>query len=386
MLDADSNSRQYLHTERRALLPETYRQLKANMSPKKNVGRAAVVNPPIRFETVRAEQDLDQLMYEEMPATCQTVTQFLPDRAQSLICENDSPDIPFRYSINPYRGCEHGCAYCYARPGHEFLGMNAGLDFESKILVKFNAPMLLRKELNSPSWRPEVLAISGVTDCYQPAERKFHITRGLLEVLAESRQPIGIVTKNALVLRDLDLLVPMAERNLVQANLSITTLDADLAQKMEPRTSTPSARLRAICELSTRGIPVRVMVAPVIPGLTDQEIPAILQAAQQAGARSAGYQLLRLPLSVAPVFTSWLAANFPLAKNRVESLIRDTRRGQLNDAEFGRRHLGEGPYARSIHRSFRVFAKKLGLNDPMPTQDNSQFRPPRSSTGQMRLF
>ncbi len=248
--------------------------------PARHVGRGVASSPPNRFERVHAESDLDGLEPgDELTTDHRPVpTTFLPNATRRIICENDSPDVPFRFSINPYRGCEHGCAYCYARPGHETLGLNAGLDFETKILVKEDAPRLLREELAHPAWQGEPITLSGVTDCYQPAERQYRLTRGCLEVLLEARQPCGIITKNALVLRDLDLLVPLAERNLVHVFLSVTTLDESLARRLEPRTATPSARLRAIGRLAAAGVPVGVMVAPIIPGLTDSEMPAILAA------------------------------------------------------------------------------------------------------------
>jgi DNA repair photolyase len=352
------------------------------------VGRGTAGRPANRFLQTRVEEDLEQLPPDDefWAARRRVATEVLPDRTRTVLCENDSPDIPFRYSINPYRGCEHGCVYCYARPGHEYLGMNAGIDFETRILAKPDAPARLRDELNRPAWRGDVIAISGVTDCYQPLERRLRITRGILEVLAEARQATGIVTKNALVLRDLDLLRGMAADGLAQVNVSVTTLDDKLARTMEPRTSSPAARLRTIAELAAGGVPVRVLVAPVVPGLTDQEIPAILAAAKEAGAHGAGFQLLRLPLAVGPIFLEWLAVNFPDARPRVESRIRQTRDGQISDSRFGRRMRGQGPYAEGIARTFQVFAKKLGLDGGLPPLDTSRFRPPRPSSGQMRLF
>ncbi|MEX2175739.1 MAG: PA0069 family radical SAM protein [Pirellulaceae bacterium] len=352
------------------------------------VGRGTGAVPANRFEAVRHEADYEQLAADDdLLADERAVpTLFLPDNSASLIRENDSPDIPFRFSINPYRGCEHGCAYCYARPTHETLGMNAGIDFETKILVKHDAVRLLRKELNKKSWRSETIMMAGVTDCYQPAERRFKLTRGILEVLLEARQPIGIITKNSLILRDLDILAPLARLNLVSVALSVTTLDAELARTLEPRTATPAAKLRAIRELSAAGVPVRVMMAPIIPGLTDQEIPALLAAAKEAGALGAGYVMLRLPQNVAPVFTDWLARNRPLAAERVQSLIRAMRGGKLNDAQFGSRMRGQGAYADQVAQTFQVFARKLGLDRPWEPLDASQFRPPRPPSGQLRLF
>src|SRR5262245_8586090 len=248
-------------------------------------GRGTDLAPPNRFETLRQEPDWEQLTADDelLSDGHRLPTAFLPDNAQTLIRENDSPDVGFRFSINAYRGCEHGCAYCYARPTHETLGMNAGIDFETKVLVKHDAVGLLRKELNNRRWQCEPIMMSGVTDCYQPAERRFKLTRGILEVLLEAHQPVCMVTKNALMLRDLDIIAPMAAKNLISVAVSITTLDVELARTLEPRTSTPAARLRAVRELSSAGVPTRAMLAPLIPGLTDCEAPAILQAAKEAG-------------------------------------------------------------------------------------------------------
>lgn len=351
-------------------------------------GRAASINPPNRFETLRAVEDWEQLDPHDLSVhdAPHVATEFLPDRAQTLIHENDSPDIPFRYSINAYRGCEHGCAYCYARPSHETLGMNAGLDFEAKILVKHDAAKLLRKELNHPRWQADWIAMSGVTDCYQPAERQFKLTRQLLEVMLEARQPFEIITKNALVARDLDLLTPLAKLNLVRVNISITSLDAELLRTLEPRTSTPQARLRTIRELTAAGVPARVMASPMIPGLNDHELGSILSAAKEAGAVGASFILLRLPYAVAPIFLDWLAVHRPLAKEKVEGLIRDTRAGKINDPNFKSRMRGTGNYAEQIKRTFQVFTKKLGLDQPLPPLERSLFRPPRDASGQRTLF
>jgi len=343
---------------------------------RKIVGRGAAINPPNRFEHVRMEDDREQLDLAEEPASEQRIpTVFLPNDTRRLIAENDSPDVPFRYSINPYRGCEHGCAYCYARPGHETLGMNAGLDFETRILVKYDAPELLRSELAASGWQGDTISISGVTDCYQPAERRFRITRGCLEVMLEARQPVGIITKNALVARDVDLLAPLAAQRLVHVFVSITTLDASLARTMESRTATPQAKLRVVKELAAAGVPVGVMVAPIIPGLNDSEMPSVLEAAREAGASTAGFVLLRLPFAVRPIFEDWLTRNYPDKADRVVALIRSTRRMR-----------GHGPYADQIAQTFKVFAKKHGLDQPLPALDHTQFRPPQQHSGQMRLF
>jgi len=360
----------------------------ADSFPTRYVGRGSSLAPPNRFERLHSEADLEQLPADDelLALERRTPTAFLPDNAATIIRENDSPDIPFRYSMNPYRGCEHGCAYCYARPTHETLGMNAGIDFETKVLVKHDAPALLRKELNKRSWQCEPIMISGVTDCYQPAEREYRLTRGLLEVLLEAHQPLCMITKNALILRDLDLLVQLAEKNLVSVAISTTTLDAELARVLEPRTSSPAARFRTVRDLAAAGVPVRTMIAPVVPGLTDLEIPALLAAAKEAGAGGAGFVMLRLPFAVAPIFTAWLAEHRPLAAERVESLIRGMRGGRLYKSEFGSRMRGDGAYAEGIAKTFEVFVQKLGLNGPWPKLDCTQFRPPELTSGQMRLF
>jgi DNA repair photolyase len=352
------------------------------------VGRGAGFNPANRYEMTHVEPDAEQLAWweEEAPESLPIRTQFLPDRSQSIIASNDSPDVPFHYSVNPYRGCEHGCVYCYARPTHEQLGMSSGLDFESKILVKYDAARLLRRELNRPGWLGETIALSGVTDCYQPCERRLRITRSVLEVMLEARQTTTIVSKNALLLRDLDLLTDMARQQLVQVAISITSLDTALARVLEPRTSTPDARLRTMAVLRDAGVPASVLVSPVIPGLTDHAMAAILEAASQAGALSAGYTLLRLPEGVGPLFLDWLDHHRPLARQRVESLIRSTRGGALDDSRFGCRMRGEAAYAAGIADSFRLFAHKHALDRSMPDLNVTLFRPPRAPDGQLRLF
>jgi DNA repair photolyase len=264
--------------------------------------------------------------------------------------------------------------------------MNAGLDFESRIMVKHDAPALLRSELAAENWRGDEIVISGVTDCYQPAERKFRLTRGCLEVMLEARQPVGIVTKNALVTRDLDVLGALAAQRLVHVHVSLTTLDAELARTMEPRTATPEARLRAIRELSAAGVPTGVMTSPIIPGLNDQELPALLAAAKEAGAQSASYILLRLPLAVRPIFEEWVARMYPDKAPRIIGLIRQTRGGRMNDSRWGMRMRGEGHYAEGIEKTFRVFRKKQGLDRPLAPLDHSKFRPPQPTSGQLRLF
>lgn len=351
-------------------------------------GRGAQIKPPNRFDRIQYEDDWEHIELDnDYMQSCRSIkTVYLPDDSQSIVAENDSPDVGFRFSLNPYRGCSHGCVYCYARPTHEYLGLNAGLDFESKVFVKHRAPELFRDWLCRPSWVPEFIAFSGVTDCYQPAERNFQLTRRCIEVALEARQPIGIITKNALVGRDLDLLKQMAAFGVINVSLSITTLDESLARTMEPRTSPPSARLRTIKQLNDAGVAVGVMVAPIIPGLNDSEIPAILQAAANAGAHSASYILLRLPHNVRPVFVDWLDRNLPLKKERIESRIRSTRDGEMNDAEFGRRMRGQGPLADQIKQTFQVFARKYSLDKKPPPLETAHFTPPTCSSGQLRLF
>lgn len=347
-------------------------------------GRGSQINPPHRFGGPWYELDFEHV--ESDPEYLESLrsrpTEYIPDNSKTIVTQNNSPDVGFRYSINPYRGCAHGCAYCYARPTHEYLGWSAGLDFETKILVKEKAPQLFREFLCRDSWQPETIALSGVTDCYQPIERDYKLTRGCLEVAIEAQQPMSIITKNALVVRDLDLIKQLATGNLVHVNISLTSLDADLARTMEPRTSTPAARLRAIKELSGAGVPVRVLIAPVIPGLNDSEIPQILKAAKEAGAMGAGYVLLRLPLTVAPVFMEWLQRTQPTRARRVEERIRATRDGKLSDPHFGSRMSGTGEIADQIADLFRLFAKRLGLDGGLPDYDCTRFRRP----GEIWLF
>jgi DNA repair photolyase len=333
--------------------------------------RGATINPGNRFEQM--EVSIDEEFAEDIP---NPETLYLRDSAQTVISYTDSPDIGFGASINPYRGCEHGCAYCYARPYHEYLGFSAGVDFETRILVKAAAPEILRRELSSPKWRPQPLAMSGVTDCYQPVERKLQITRRCLQVLAEFRNPVTIVTKNHLVTRDLDILRELAAVQAASVNLSITTLDAGLARRLEPRASLPRHRLEAIERLSSEGIPVGVLVAPVIPGLNEHEIAAILSAARQAGAESAGYALLRLPYGVKDIFSAWLAEHLPEARQRILGRIRDIREGALNDSRFGTRMRGVGAQAENIRRLFEVSAARVELNERSATLSTAAFRNP----------
>lgn len=345
------------------------------------------LDPPNRFERTHAAPDYEHLEWDDeyLRQKDERPIQYLPDDSRSIVVQNDSPDIPFRYSANPYRGCIHACSYCYARPYHEYLGLNAGLDFETKILVKHDAPALLREFLSRESWQPEPIIFSGVTDCYQPAEREFRLTRQCLEVASGCGQPISIITKNALVLRDLPVLAEMAARRLVQVNLSITTLDPELARVMEPRTSIPAARLRAVETLVRAGVPVRVMVAPLIPGLNDHEAPAVMKAAKEAGASDARYVLLRLPLTVEPVFREWLQRTQSLKAEKVEGLIRQTRGGKLNNSNWGQRMVGKGEIADQIKSLFAACRKKLGFGD-LPPLDCNQFQPATPRSGQQRLF
>lgn len=351
-------------------------------------GRGAQIQPPNRFERLSLEIDGSGLAADDplLQEGRHLRTEYYADDTRSVVTENDSPDIGYRYSLNPYRGCSHGCAYCYARPTHEYLGWNAGLDFETRILVKLRAPELFRQWLQRPDWHVEPIVFSGVTDCYQPAERQFRLTRGCLEVALEARQPVSLVTKNALLLRDVDLLRALAEWNLVHVSVSLTTLDAELARVMEPRTSTPAARLRAIQELAEAGIPTSVLVSPLIPGLTDSELPAILQAASAAGAQSAGYTLLRLPGAVRDVFLDWLERTQFHARDRVLSRIRAVRGGKMNDARFGHRLRGEGNIAETITDAFRLFARRWNLDRAPAELATHHFQPPRPASGQLRLF
>jgi DNA repair photolyase len=341
-------------------------------------GRGASWNPQNRFETLEYVRDEEAPPDEESRGTM-----YLRDPTRTIIATNDSPDVGFDASINPYRGCEHGCIYCFARPSHEYLGFSAGLDFETKILVKEDAPALLREELSAKKWQPKVLVMSGVTDPYQPIERRLGITRGCLEVLAEFRNPVAIITKNHLVTRDIDLLSELAQYSAVSVTLSVTTLDATLARIMEPRTSTPELRLDAVSQLAKAGIPVTVNAAPTIPGLTDHEMPSILAAAKEAGAIGAGFVVLRLPWAVAPLFEKWLEEHYPDRKDKVLNRIRDLRGGKLYDAQWGVRGRGTGIYAEQIKALFDVTCRKLGLNEKDWDLSTDSFRRP---TAQASLF
>ena len=346
------------------------------------------IDPPNRFESLERTKELDQVEWDDeyLRLIEHRKVQYVDDHSQSIVAENQSPDLPFRYSLNPYRGCIHGCSYCYARPSHEYLGFNAGLDFETKIVVKKSAPKLFRKFLSRRAWKPEPIAFSGVTDCYQPAERDFQLTRSCLQVASDFNQPVNIVTKNALVTRDIDLLASMAERNLVHVFISVTTLDPKLAREMEPRTSIPAARLRAIKMLTDAGVRVGVMTAPMIPGLNDHELPDILDQAKQNGAFAAGYVLLRLPLTVLPVFEEWLQRVRPQQAEKVLGRIRHTRGGKMNSSDFNSRMTGQGEIATQIKTMFDLFCTKHSLLKRMPALDVERFHPPIENDNQLRLF
>jgi DNA repair photolyase len=343
-------------------------------------GRGASDNPANRFEDDYLDYDLDEKTGQKPTQE----TKLIRDDTKEILSENDSPDIPFTYGLNPYRGCEHGCIYCYARPTHEYLGFSAGLDFESRIMVKYDAAEKLRKKFASSSWKPAAITLSGVTDPFQPIERKLEITRDCLEVFAEARNPLGIITKNHLVTRDIDHLRTLAESNAVHVTLSVTTLDRDLARVMEPRTSQPYRRLQAIEELAEAGISVGVNVAPIIPGLTDHECTDILRAAQKAGATHAGYTIVRLPYGVKDLFQDWLEQHFSDRKDKVLNRIKNMRDGELNVSEFGKRFRGEGAFADQVREMFKIQTRKLGLNEQDIPLSASDFRRPEE--GQLNLF
>lgn len=347
--------------------------VEANAPPTRTVrGRGAGFNPPNRFERLRFAS-------EEEPAE-RVGTELLRDNSKSVLSESRSPDVPFTYSLNPYRGCEHGCAYCYARPTHEYLGFSAGLDFETKILVKENAPDLLERHLMKASWEPQPIALSGNTDAYQPIERKLELTRRCLQVLQRFRNPVQIITKNALVQRDLDILSDLAEHGAAGAAVSITTLETDLVRKLEPRTSSPQRRLETVRALRGAGVRTTVLIAPVIPGLNDHEIPKIVEACAEAGAERVGYILVRLPLTVAPLFEDWLERNFPDRKRKVLHKLEELRGGRLNDPRFGHRMRGTGPLADHIRTVFQVSARRHGVEGPAPPLSAAAFRRPGEQT------
>ena len=344
-------------------------------------GRGTPENPANRFEPLHVEPDPEG----ELPSPS-VPTQFFHDTSRSILTENESPDVGFRYSLNPYRGCEHGCIYCYARPSHEYLGFSAGLDFESRILVKKDAPDLLRRALANPRWNPELIALSGNTDPYQPVERRLELTRGCLQVLCEFRNPVGIITKSALVQRDRDLLAALAADDAAQVFVSITSLDPDLSASLEPRAARPEKRLETVAALASAAIPVGVLVAPVIPGLNDHEVPGILERAAAAGAQTASWILLRLPAPVDGLFEDWLRRNHPRRRQKVLGLIRDTRSGRMSDASFGRRMRGQGPYAEHLAALFRTAARRHGLDRRLPPPSVAAFHRPPTAGDQAKLF
>jgi DNA repair photolyase len=313
-------------------------------------------------------------------------TLFYRDASKGVLAENESPDVGFRFSINPYRGCEHGCIYCYARPTHEYLSFSAGLDFERRIMVKLDAPELLGTALSARRWRPQTVAMSGNTDCYQPAERRLRLTRRCLEVFRDFRNPVSIITKSALVARDADVLGELAAHDAAAVFVSITSLDGELARRMEPRAATPERRLEAIRTLTGAGIPVGVMVAPVVPGLNDSEIPAILEAAASMGAKTSSWVMLRLPKPVDQLFVDWLERHFPDRRERVLHRIRECREGKMSDAEFGSRMRGKGVYAEQIAALFRTAARRSALDRPLPPLSMGSFRVPPRAGDQMSLF
>lgn len=356
------------------------------MSQASVTGRGAGFNPPNRFEELHIERAPEDIAhyFEDPDPERKILTKFYFDHTKTILAKNDSPDIGFTYSINPYRGCEHGCIYCYARPTHEYLGFSSGLDFESKILVKLDASKLLAEQFQKKSWKPEVIIFSGNTDCYQPIERKLEITRQCLQVFLQYRNPVAMITKNALVQRDIDILKELAALNLVCVVISVTTLDPDLVQKMEPRTARPAKRLEAIEALASNNIPVGVNAAPIIPGLNDVEIPAILKEASERGARFAGHTIVRFPFAVKDLFLDWLKREFPEKESKILNRIRGIRDGELTNSEFGKRMTGEGELARVIDQLFESSCKKYRLNEEKISLSTEHFR--RPGPAQMEIF
>jgi DNA repair photolyase len=348
-------------------------------------GRGARTNASGRYEAATREAFDDGWTIEDAEAA-QLATTVTPEKAKVIITRNDSPDVGFSASINPYRGCEHGCIYCYARPAHAYLGLSPGLDFESKLFFKPEAARLLERELSNPRYVPEAIHIGGNTDPYQPQERRLRITRQVIEVLSRFNHPFSVISKSGLILRDLDLIAPMAERNLVRVAISITTLDRKLARSMEPRAATPGKRLDAVRRLSEAGVPTVVMFAPCIPGLNDHEMEAVLEAAAAAGARGAGYVALRLPMEIADLFQEWLATDHPDRASRVMSLVRQMRGGKTYDSQWGTRMKGEGPIAALMSRRFATAKRRYGMGERLPPLDFSQFNVPPKTGDQIDLF
>lgn len=356
-----------------------------DMTQTPNKGRGAQSNPDCRYQSQTREGFVDDWFVDALDAPKRRTT-VLPEHSKSILSRNQSPDVPFSVSINPYRGCEHGCIYCFARPTHAYLDMSPGLDFETRLVAKPDAPVLLRKELARRNYVCQPIALGSNTDPYQPIERSHCITRQLLEVLLEHRHPVTIVTKSAMVERDMDILQQMADQGLVQVMLSICTLDKHLARVMEPRASTPQRRLQALARLSAAGIPTGVLVAPIIPVLNDPELETVLQQCAEAGANSAGYVLLRLPLEVAPLFEEWLQQHFPLKAEHVLTRIRDTRDGELYRAQFGQRMHGSGAFAAIIGRRFETACQRLDLGGREMTLNTDLFRVPAPENDQLALF
>ena len=352
--------------------------------------RGAINAPQGRFER-EAREAFDDGWTVEDEATSPRETTVTEERARSIISKNDSPDVPFTHSINPYRGCEHGCIYCYARPSHSYLELSPGLDFETKLFAKTNAVELLRKELSACGYVPSPIALGANTDCYQPAERKYRLTRGILEVLAACNHPVTLVTKSALVERDLDLLAPMAKKNLVKVFVSIGSLDRTLARRLEPRAASPQRRIDILRALSSAGVPCGVMVAPIVPALSDKSIEEVLEAAAAAGAQTAAYIVMRLPHELKDLFRDWLSVHYPLRAEHVMSVVNQLRGGKDNDPRFGERMTGTGLFADLLGQRFAIACKRLGIDGcdrggrEVPDLDTTRFRPP-SATGQMSLF
>ncbi len=347
-------------------------------------GRGSMANPSGRYEPAQRESFNDGWdIEEELPPL---PTEVIVEKARTIITKNDSPDILFERSINPYRGCEHGCSYCFARPTHAYQGLSSGLDFETKIFAKPNAAELLEKELRAPGYQPATIALGANTDPYQPVERKFRITRSILEVLNRANHPVGIVTKSALVTRDIDILSQLADKHLVKVAISITTLDPKLARRMEPRAAAPMKRLETVRKLSEAGIPVSVLVAPIIPAINDHEIEEILKVSQQAGAQEAGYVLLRLPHDLKDLMRDWLVEHYPDKLKHVFSLLQEARGGKDYDSEWSTRQSGVGPYAWMIGRRFETACERLGLNKRNLSLRKDLFQPPAKETGQLSLF
>lgn len=357
----------------------------------KKRGRGTLENPIGRFEKLDVNADGDALdaiaaiESDESASSCQMQTQIFADPSRTIVSTNDSPDIGIEATVNPYRGCEHGCIYCYARPGHEYFGLSAGLDFETKIFAKTEGPELLRKKLSLATWNPKVITLSGVTDPYQPIEKKLRITRRCFEVLRDFRNPAAVITKNALVQRDIDIFSDMAAYDCIAINISITTLDAKLARAMEPRASQPALRLKAVEAMAKAGIPVGIMIGPVLPGLTDHEIPAILKSASEAGARRANYTMLRLPYGVKDLFQTWVKEHYPDRSEKILNRVKAVRNGKLNDARFGTRMRGEGFYAEQIAQMMLTWKRKCGLDKGLKPLSTAHFiRHP--DAGQLNLF